>query len=205
MPAFVDLTGHKYGKLLVLERAPNTKAGVMWKCICDCGKIKNAHSGEMRIGKVVSCGCQRLASIKNIDRSFSVKINEPKTRCINKVFSYYKNSASKKGMDFSLTKDEFISLAESNCSYCGSPPSNSSNHYGTKYTPVSQWSYNGIDRVDSSIGYVSGNCVPACICCNQAKNDLSVSEFKSLVAKQHFVMNCGTRDGHYMRGRKWAA
>lgn len=38
MAKLIDLTGQKFGKLTVVERAENTKdKKVQWKCICDCG------------------------------------------------------------------------------------------------------------------------------------------------------------------------
>lgn len=35
---FNDLTGKRFGKLVVISREPNDKYGrTMWKCKCDCG------------------------------------------------------------------------------------------------------------------------------------------------------------------------
>lgn len=35
----------------------------------------------------------------------------------------------------------------------------------------------GLDRTDSSLGYLKSNVVPACKDCNFAKNDKSIEEF----------------------------
>lgn len=43
--------------------------------------------------------------------------------------------------------------------------------------------YNGIDRVDSSLGYTVDNVVPCCKLCNQAKNNLSKQEFVDWVKR----------------------
>ena len=37
MGKFIDLTGQKFGRLLVLERAENKYGRTAWKCKCDCG------------------------------------------------------------------------------------------------------------------------------------------------------------------------
>ena len=37
--------------------------------------------------------------------------------------------------------------------------------------------FNGIDRIDSNIGYTVNNCVPCCTICNHMKNDLTTDEF----------------------------
>jgi len=58
MPALIDLTGHKYGRLTVLEMAPRVKGkGVEWVCRCDCGKEAVVLSNSLRRGNTKSCGC----------------------------------------------------------------------------------------------------------------------------------------------------
>lgn len=55
---FKDLTGQRFGKLLVLERVENTWDGrARWKCQCDCGTIKETTGEVLRKGEVMSCGC----------------------------------------------------------------------------------------------------------------------------------------------------
>ena len=34
-----DLTGHRFGKLTVVEQAENIGVRVAWKCKCDCGGV----------------------------------------------------------------------------------------------------------------------------------------------------------------------
>lgn len=57
----IDLTGQRFGRLVVLERAPapeHTKRNSpYWKCQCDCGNIHLAESSNLRRGYVCSCGC----------------------------------------------------------------------------------------------------------------------------------------------------
>ena len=62
MGKFIDLTGQRFGRLTVVERAENVvmKNGgikVMWKCQCDCGTVKNIATTHLRKGVVISCGC----------------------------------------------------------------------------------------------------------------------------------------------------
>jgi len=53
----IDLTGKRYGRLLVLSL--NSKRGKFfyWNCICDCGKevVVNGHC--LKHGNTKSCGC----------------------------------------------------------------------------------------------------------------------------------------------------
>ena len=56
-PLKYDLRGQRYGRLLVLERAPNKGHKVMWTCRCDCGSIIDARSCSLISGLIRSCGC----------------------------------------------------------------------------------------------------------------------------------------------------
>lgn len=56
----IDLTGQKFGKLTVMEIAPNPdKNGRKWKCRCDCGNEIVANAGDLKKGHTKSCGCLR--------------------------------------------------------------------------------------------------------------------------------------------------
>jgi hypothetical protein len=65
MGLFIDLTGQRFGRLLVISRAPLEARESLWKCICDCGQEKIARGGGLRRGHTVSCGC--------LKREFSVR------------------------------------------------------------------------------------------------------------------------------------
>lgn len=63
-----DLTGKRFGRLTVIERAPNNANNkVMWRCLCDCGKETVAIGSRIYTGKTRSCGC--LITEKLIERS----------------------------------------------------------------------------------------------------------------------------------------
>lgn len=57
-PRNEDLTGRRYGKLLVLKNSGlKVNSEILWTCICDCGKNKNCKTGALRHGLNISCGC----------------------------------------------------------------------------------------------------------------------------------------------------
>jgi hypothetical protein len=50
--------GKRFGYLMVLQDLGRTYAGkVVWRCECDCGNITQVPAGDLRSGKVISCGC----------------------------------------------------------------------------------------------------------------------------------------------------
>lgn len=58
MPGVRDLTGQRFGKLRVIERAGSNKFGkVTWRCICDCNKETIAIGNSLVNGHTKSCGC----------------------------------------------------------------------------------------------------------------------------------------------------
>lgn len=58
MSKLIDLTGQRFGKLVVLERAENTNRNqARWRCQCDCGKITVVIGSNLRRGDTCSCGC----------------------------------------------------------------------------------------------------------------------------------------------------
>jgi hypothetical protein len=77
--------------------------------------------------------------------------------------TYKKHSADARSLAFELSEDEYYKLRLSPCYLCG--------HM------ASQDAQNGIDRIDSSVGYVAGNCAPCCVYCNRMKNAYSLLEF----------------------------
>lgn len=56
----VDLSGKKFGSLLVLSRAENSPYGrAKWNVLCDCGEEKAIIGQSLTSGKTTSCGCHR--------------------------------------------------------------------------------------------------------------------------------------------------
>lgn len=91
------------------------------------------------------------------NRYLKIKNNFPEQY----VLHYYKYGAKKRGLIFEISENEFNKTIFSPCFYCGIAPN-----------PT-----NGIDRVDNSVGYVSGNIVPCCSTCNRAKRKMSKDDF----------------------------
>jgi hypothetical protein len=52
-----DITGQRFGKLVVIERAKNRGKETFWKCKCDCGNIKDINASKLKNGTTKSCGC----------------------------------------------------------------------------------------------------------------------------------------------------
>jgi hypothetical protein len=169
-----DIIGMKRGKLTIirLSSESNLKKGKrIYECVCDCGK-KRFVRRELLVGKRIpttSCGCIRFKL-------------PPGDGTRNALFVHYRIGAKKRGLSFSLNKDEFFVLSMSRCHYCGAEPL-AEYYNSSKKTKQRLCIYNGIDRVDNSKGYEIKNCVPCCKVCNMAKRLMSRNEFLEWVRK----------------------
>ena len=92
---------------------------------------------------------------KNADHLANWKRNS-----VNYMLDATKRSAVAKGLEWSLENAE--RLMELPCRYCGTLPEDR---------------VNGIDRINSGVGYVPSNCVPCCKTCNMVKGCLDPATF----------------------------
>lgn len=80
----------------------------------------------------------------------------------NGQFSIYKRSADQRNIEFHLDFQLYESIVFSPCVYCNE---------------IQERGFNGIDRVDSSIGYIESNCFSCCQMCNYMKGCCGVDYF----------------------------
>ncbi|KKN18902.1 hypothetical protein LCGC14_0951220 [marine sediment metagenome] len=157
--------GDRFGSLVIIKKV-NRKS---WICRCDCGNtIQLFTSGLTKYGRR-SCGC--FLSRKLSDREHAINI----------LWSRYHVKAEKRNLKFSLSKEKFIDLVFNSCNYCGQIPNVPVKRNGKRLAE-----YNGIDRIDSSIGYTNDNSVTCCWTCNRAKGNLSIDQFKRWI-KQLYI------------------
>lgn len=170
---FNKLTVIKY--LGVFASYTNTKPMSQWECICDCGNklISNGHS--LLLGLKWHCGCAR--NIKN-----------PKTVAVRVLMRSYKISAKYRNYEFNLTEQQCESLFEGDCLYCGIKPMQIK-LIKRKTHPGCEFYYNGIDRVNNTLGYNIKNCVSCCGMCNAMKTDMDYENFIDHVCKIYNLHN----------------
>ena len=62
----IDLTGQRFGKLVVISEEEKRGEARMWKCKCDCGNDVVVMQRHLSSGHTKSCGClRREAKIKH--------------------------------------------------------------------------------------------------------------------------------------------
>lgn len=98
----IDLTGQKFGRWTVKERAENKGVKTCWSCICDCGTVRDVRTCSLKSGDSLSCGCLNKEMTKKMleDRNYKHGLsNHPlndvfysmRSRCLSEENKSYKN------------------------------------------------------------------------------------------------------------------
>jgi hypothetical protein len=174
-----------------IERRPNNKGhAVIWAiCICSCGNDKSVTLSNLKQGQTKSCGC--LKKETSGDRIFKMNVakevdgtfRDPKLGSAIRIYRDHHYN------DGDLSFEEFLTLSQQECFYCGSPPSISYNtHKYNKYSSQKRidegnFIYNGLDRVNNTVKHNKSNLVTCCWDCNRAKLKRSKEEFLNWICK----------------------
>lgn len=167
MPNNTSLIGQNFGRLTVVAYAYTKNQKRYWCCICSCGSKREVlvSTGSLRTGNTQSCGCLNKEVIQHKNRKHTREESSYLSlycththKCHNDKYGY---------LDYKTWK----SIVSQPCAGCGKSPLLKKSKCGD-YVAV-----NGIDRIDSKIGYISGNIQPFCKWCNIAKSDKSMEEF----------------------------
>jgi hypothetical protein len=156
--------GKKFGRLTVIGYGAIRNGNKRhWRFRCECGREKDIRAAKVSRGEIVSCGCLGI----EVRRAIITKYADKWQMLRNSVFAGYKAHAADRGFAFQLSESEFRNLIEQPCAYCGRD--NVNRHRG--------FPHNGVDRIDSAVGYTTENCVACCKTCNIMKQKLSVEDF----------------------------
>ena len=180
-----------FGDLKVTKYLGSKNYNNTYLCICCCGNTREVRLAHLLSSRVTNCGCKNFVSKAHGNKKF-----DSATASFRAKESNYKTLAKKRNIEYTLTREEAISLLQGNCYYCGSKPNNEYNarkrnrinaknkiNYAANNAEGYTIYYNGIDRVDNNKGYIIGNVVSCCTICNTAKLNHSLNEFKSWVSK----------------------
>lgn len=188
-----NLINKTYGRLKVISQyykagAPRAdrngyKDRVLWCfCQCACGnpKLYDVRATSLKNKACRSCGC-----LNNEVRAEQMRILADKHRKYDPIEATAIDIFREKYADGDMLFDYWKLCVSFSCIYCGSPPSNHtlSIRIGgtTKFTDAERtFTYQGLDRIISSKPHNANNCVPACIICNRAKNDMQIATFLSM-------------------------
>lgn len=182
MGKFKELVaGTKFNRLTLVSPIPRMglrpsgRKKYHYECRCECGNTVWLTRQDITTSHTKSCGCYR----KDLN---ALPKEQWEQAGFVELFGDYRSAAKSRNLVFALSKEEFKQLTSDICCYCGVKP-NMVRLHSSKNPLYGSYTYNGIDRVDSSLGYVAGNCVTACNQCNIAKKDYSPADFLAWVER----------------------
>lgn len=91
----IDLTGKKFGNLLVSRQAERTSKFVQWVCFCDCGKEVIVRGDHLRSGNTKSCGCTRKKKIAERNRKCLVKYKKTHGKSGSRTYAVWASMVSR--------------------------------------------------------------------------------------------------------------
>lgn len=101
---------------------------------------------------------------RRTDPTLKARVREYKRYEPSARYCNTRSSARKKELEFVLTKEEYISITQQSCFYCGG-------------WNDEKYKFTGVDRIDNSIGYLLSNCIAACSKCNFMKRNMEIHDF----------------------------
>lgn len=168
-----DLTGKIFGYLNVIreiQKTPNKKGVRFWECQCICGKIKIYKTTSLTYKKIDNCGCVTKERMRRLFQKPEQEIN------VNRYFGVYKRAAKKRNLEFNVSRDDFERLINMSCAYCGLPSESAHFIRGHFFC-------NGLDRINSNLGYTIDNIATCCYNCNIGKREMTKLEFLNWIER----------------------
>jgi ribosomal protein S27E len=96
MGKIVDITGKRFGRIVVLSFSHINNRKAFWNCKCDCGNIKIIFGSSLKNGETKSCGCLQKEVTKNRFTKHGLRHNPIHKvwsgmvqRCTNKNVPHY--------------------------------------------------------------------------------------------------------------------
>ena len=146
MSKVIDLTGQRFGRLVVLgfDKKSNDRQ-YMWLCRCDCGDVVSVRGYSLRSGNTQSCGC--------LQKETNIKLRQTHGMTKTRVYNIWKSMRQR----------------------CSIPSTSGYKYYGGRgikvcnewqdFEPFYKWAIsNGyadnltIDRIDVNGNYEPSNC-----------------------------------------------
>ena len=171
MRKLIDLTGQRFGRLTVIQKASYRPKShnTYWLCRCDCGNMKEVGGRNLKCGNTKSCGC------------------------------YHSEQASKSNSKHRRTKTRLFNVWVSMRSRCNCKTNLAYHYYGGRgitvcdewndFQTFEKWAFSSgydetakphectLDRIDCNKGYYPENCrwVNSTVQANNQRSNILIS------------------------------
>ena len=155
--------GKKYNHLTFVEYLIDKFS--IWKC--ECGVVCKKHTNSVVGGDTKCCGsyCKKFGRARN---GLGIK---------NSRFKQHKHNAEKRNIINYLTQEQWLTIVNKHCVYCGSIDYKKNSYTGEVIK------LNGVDRKNNEKYYKLSNSLPCCNTCNVAKMEMTYKQFTQHIKK----------------------
>lgn len=140
-----DLTGQRFGRLVVIGRAGSRNHSALWNCQCACGNQIEVISSSLNNGTTKSCGCLR----KDVTRARKTTHGMYGTKIYNIWKTMIQRCGNPKAQHYAIYGDRNIHVCEE----------------WLNFETFHEWAMASgyteslsIDRIDNDKGYSPTNC-----------------------------------------------
>ena len=159
MPKFQDLTGRRFGRLVVIARSENGtdykgRPVTRWRCICDCGSEIVTLARSLSAGDTKSCGCLGKEHREAALKAANTKHGGTHHRWNEALYNTWLRM-----------KDRCRNPNASNWKYYGGRGISVCSEWKTDYAKFRSWALShgykkglSIDRIDVNGNYSPDNC-----------------------------------------------
>lgn len=145
----IDISGQRFGTLMVVGFSHSASRSTYWKCRCDCGRFTTTARSNLRNPNHRSCGCLKDIVGKK-SRQWRGCGDIPAS-----WFSHLTSQARRRSIPVSVSLEYLWDLFRSQgdlCALSGLPL-----QFPDRYRDRGDKCTASLDRVDSSVGYTAGN------------------------------------------------
>lgn len=165
-----DYTGKKFNHLTMISyvRAGGRGVGSIWITRCDCGNVQEKYAKYVTSGRVKTCGkCQLTRKLKQVYRALD-------TKNIRKKYLSHIMRATREGVKFELSYEEFDQYKHKSCYMCGA------DNLGCEWELV---------RSGMHTSYTLEECVLVCRDCSSISAKPDMQKYINHILKIHRYLN----------------
>lgn len=167
-----DLTGKRFGRLVVQWPSGIGGCALCWLCLCDCGNLRVARGVNLRAGHTKSCGCWNRENIDITNRRLGKAVHHKTGTPEFCLWIAAKTRAKKHHLPFDISIEDVV--IPEHCPLLGIKLEKSK-------TGRLQYASPSIDKIKPELGYVKGNVWVISWRANTLKSDASLEELKMIV------------------------
>jgi hypothetical protein len=150
MGNFIDITGKRFGRLVVLNCAGSKNKKIIWHCKCDCGNEIDVIGNSLQSGNTMSCGCLHKEIAAETARKTHTKHGMIKTRLYTIWVDIKQRCRNKKQPEYRIYGGRGIDVC---------------NEWYNSFETFRDWALNNgyqesltIDRINNNGNYEPSNC-----------------------------------------------